>query len=413
MATNSNMDHRIQEAIKTNNVVQLHDFFSSSWLSLGQGEQKSLSACFIRAVLSSHDFLSVALNRDDDSSYHSSIRMFKNVLSNLPPSVENAGDNKLREMLSEHLLELEEYGEAAIILSGYRFEDDEFSPYYSTPDIKTDIYVKVAECFLHEDDIVEADAFVTKAGASAQALSMMNMDDPNGLSTQHLTIILRYKSTYARILDANRKFLSAASRYYDLSVQGSLTDIIDGDDLLEFFGRAITCAILAPSCSQRQRMLGTLYKDERLPQLESNSQYATHSSILSKMYMEQIIRRDRELVIFENALADHQKAIMSDGLTIFQRALMEHNIVAASRIYSNIYLSSLAELLSISLEKTEKAASKMILEGFLMASIDQVDGILYFEKYGEKYGESLVEWDGAIEGFCLQLNAVVDSIRQH
>jgi COP9 signalosome complex subunit 4 len=218
---------------------------------------------------------------------------------------------------------------------------------------------------------------------------------------------------YARILDKNRKFLSAASRYYDLSALGNETDIIDADDLLEFLGRAATCAILAPSSTQRQRILGMVYNDERLGQLDYLSHFATHSSILSKMYRAQVIRRDMDLTQFEDSLANHQKAIMGDGLTIFQRALIEHNMVAASQIYSSIYFTALGQLLGLSKEKTEKVASKMILDGSLKACIDQVDGILCFDAQEDSHVKKLMEWDGAITSFCMQMNSVVDQVRQN
>ena len=107
------------------------------------------------------------------------------------------------------------------------------------------VYVNIAECFLEEDAIVESDSAVTKAGSVVE--SIQNPD-------QHMALILRYKSTYARVLDSNRKFLQAASRYHDLSQSSS--DIIRAEDLLAMLGRAATCAILAPSGPQRQRVLG-------------------------------------------------------------------------------------------------------------------------------------------------------------
>ena len=51
-----------------------------------------------------------------------------------------------------------------------------------------------------------------------------------------ITLLLRYKSTYARILDANRKFLQAAMKYYDLSTLYLHTDKIDVDDLMVMLG---------------------------------------------------------------------------------------------------------------------------------------------------------------------------------
>ncbi len=360
----------------------------------------------------------------------------KTTLSHLPPSLDNAQDNILRLKIFDHLVDsVQDFHTAATILAGYRMEDnDEGSPYYTTPAQKTDIYVKIAECFLEEDEIVEADTFVTKAGAAVEILNYQQQNsnssssgDGSGgggggdgedgkekdgnekSSNEHVALILRYKSTYARVLDANRKFLQAASRYYDLAALGSQTDIIDADDLVEFLGRAATCAILAPSSAQRQRVLGLVYKDDRLSQLDSLPHFSTHASILSKMYKEQVIRRDDDLKKFEDSLADHQRALMSDGLTIVERALIEHNMVAVSQIYSNIYFTALGQLLGLSSARAEKIASKMILDGSLKASIDQLDGLLTFS---DQDSAALLAWDGAITSFCMQLNSVTDAVRQ-
>ena len=107
------------------------------------------------------------------------------------------------------------------------------------------MYVNIAECFLQEQETVEADSAVTKAGSVVEQI-----DNPE----QHKTLILRYKSTHSRVLDSNRKFLQAASRYHDLSQ--SSTDLIRAEDLLIMLGRAATCAVLAPSGPQRHRVLG-------------------------------------------------------------------------------------------------------------------------------------------------------------
>ena len=43
----------------------------------------------------------------------------------------------------------------------------------------------------------------------------------HGLTAQNSELELQYKSCYARILDAKRRFLEAATRYYDLSQSSS------------------------------------------------------------------------------------------------------------------------------------------------------------------------------------------------
>lgn len=394
------MERSVTQAIEGNAYGDLSAIFSStpsstSWQSLGQGEQRTLAAHFIKLAITSKTFLPSAFSSEE------AVEVINKALGHLPPSVENAYDNQLRNALFTYLVEEEEdYRAAAAVLADCRMEDmDENSVYYTTPQDKTDVYVKIAECFLNEDDIVEADTFVTKAGGSVQ--SIQNPKD-------HVALILRYKTCYARVLDSNRKFLQAAGRYHDLSLVGSQTDIVHADELVEFLGKAATCAILAPRTAQCQRILGLIFKDERLGLLDAIQHFQTHSAILTKMYMNQVIRRDDDLDKFEKSLAEHQTAIMGDGLTILDRALIEHNMVAASQLYASIYFTNLAHLLGVSAERAEKVASKMIMDGSLEGSIDQVEGLLNFQM--EK--QALVNWDESITSFCVQLNRVTDAVRQ-
>jgi len=247
---------------------------------------------------------------------------------------------------------------------------------------------------LEEDETVEADSAVTKAGTVVE-----NITDPD----QHMALILRYKSTYARVLDANRKFLQAASRYHDLSQ--SATDLIDADDLLQMLGRAATCAILAPSGAQKQRVLGLLFSDARLHQLDAMTSLETHASLVTKMFRTQVIRPD-ELVQFEASLADHQKALRGDRLSIIQHAVIEHNMIAVSRLYKSIYLAQLSKILGG--VPAEKMAATMIMEGSLHGEIDQVEGILYFTAGQE---DDQDEWNKGIMSFCTELNKVTDGIK--
>ena len=57
---------------------------------------------------------------------------------------------------------------------------------------------------MEDDASLDAEVFVNKASPFINAI-----DD--------LSLQLRYKVTYARVMDANRKFLDAAIRYYELS----------------------------------------------------------------------------------------------------------------------------------------------------------------------------------------------------
>lgn len=388
------MEQKVDLAIQTSNYATLAAVFSpygaTSWQTLGQGEQRTLAAFLVKRAVATPDFLPKAFESEE------AMQAMTVALGHLPPTVENAADNSLREKMFEYKVnEEEDYRGAAGVLAGLRMEDVDTSVYYMSPAERCDVFVKIAECYLQEDETVEADSAVTKAGTVVESIP-----DPE----QNMVLILRYKSTYARVLDANRKFLQAASRYHELSQAHS--DVLDSDELLNMLGRAATCAILAPSGPQRQRILGLVFKDERLSQLDTLSEFDTHSAVLTKMYMNHVLRKD-ELTKFENSLAPHQKAVMGDGLTIVERAVIEHNMIAVSKLYNSIFFAELGRLLGVGAERAEKVAAKMIIGGSLSGSIDQVDGLLSFE--GTE--SALLSWDEAITSFCVQLNHATDAVR--
>lgn len=67
------------------------------------------------------------------------------------------------------------------------------------------------------------------------------------------------------------------------------------------------------------------------------------------------------------------------GSTILDRAVIEHNLLSASKLYNNITFEELGALLEIAPEKAEKIASQMITEARMNGYIDQIDSIVHFE----------------------------------
>lgn len=173
-------------------------------------------------------------------------------------------------------------------------------------------------------------------------------------------------------------------------------------------------------------MLATLFKDERCQQLPAYS-------ILEKMYLDRIIRRS-ELQDFEALLQSHQKASTIDGSSILDRAIFEHNLLSASKLYNNITFEELGALLEIDPKKAERIASQMITEERMNGYIDQIDGIVHFECELHFYlyrpcrfimthallllflsfllvaREILPLWDKQIQSICYQVNTIIDKI---
>ncbi|GLE03138.1 hypothetical protein PINS_up012017 [Pythium insidiosum] len=290
---------------------------------------------------------------------------------------------KIKPPLADLYMEDEEYIEAAKALAAINLESS--ARQYSDTQ-KAEKYVKIAELYLQEDETVDAENFINRASRCIH-------------SVEDWALKLRYQVSYARILDAKRKFLDAALRYYEFSQ--SKPDEVDPDDLLALLQKAVTCAILASAGPQRSRLLGTLYKDERVKNSE-------HAAILEKMYTEQLIRRP-ELVQFEQSLLPHQKAQLASGFTVLEHAFLEHNLLAASRVYSSISLEELGKLLEIDAASAERVAATMICEERMAGRIDQFTGFLEFDGTDE---DALGAFDAQISSICFHVNQCVDRIEQ-
>lgn len=167
-----------------------------------------------------------------------------------------------------------------------------------------------------------------------------------------------------------------------------------------FRSASVTCAVLAPAGPNRSRVLASLCRDERTAELSS-------FNILSKMFLDRILRAS-EIQEFEGTLKAHQLAKISlssnDRLasaaaddtasdpnaskrtgpsTVLDRAVMEHNLLASSKIYNNITFRGLGALLDLTPGAAETMARKMIEQGRLKGSIDQVEKLISFDVNGE------------------------------
>lgn len=291
----------------------------------------------------------------------------------------------MREKLAELFETEQQWSKAAQMLSGIdldsgiRMLDEAY---------KLSKCVQIARLYLEDDDAVNAETFIKKASF------LVNNKHDEALN-------LEYKVCYARILDMKRKFLEAALRYYEISQieKRQIGDKwIDEDALQQALSAAVTCTILAAAGPQRSRVLATLYKDERCSKLKIYP-------ILQKVYLERILRKP-EIEAFAEELKPHQKALLSDNSTVLDRAMIEHNLLSASKLYTNISFEELGTLLGIAPEKAEKIASRMICEDRMRGSIDQVEAVIHFEDDIEE----LQQWDQQIVGLCQALNDVLDSM---
>lgn len=297
--------------------------------------------------------------------------------------------------------------------------------------------MRIVRLLLEADDAISADAYLKRAslvvhtvpgtGTSslssgsdgANALGGQQTASSSGSTTSDLqegkVLGLQYKLSQAKIYDAQRRFTEAAIRFHELSY---VTDI-DAEERLMMLSAAVTAAILAPAGPQRSRVLSTLIRDERVSSLPQ-------STILSKVFLDRIVRPD-EVASFEGMLQPHQRAelartgneremmrleaeaeaeavsaagsastsmesspapphaaaalsttVKSSPTTVLERAMMEHNILASSKLYISLTFVGLGSMLSLTAAGAETMVRRMIAQNRLKGEIDQVQGVLYF-----------------------------------
>jgi COP9 signalosome complex subunit 4 len=250
------------------------------------------------------------------------------------------------------------------------------------------MWTRIVRLYLEDDDTVSAETALNK---------IKNLPSTTEIFRRKPDLRLYYQLSQARILDSRRKFLDASAEYLSVSLSSTVAE----EDRLQALSAAIKTAILAPAGPARSRALGRLYKDERSTETEEYG-------ILEKMFLDRLLS-PAEVDAFASSLQPHQLAQMADGSTVLTKAVNEHNLLAASRLYENISTAALGTILGLSdskdgtaAEKAEAYAAKMVQEGRLKGAIDQIDGVVIFEgQDGVKAGTAgseLRAWDHGVQG---------------
>lgn len=224
-------------------------------------------------------------------------------------------------------------------------------------DERAKVWMRICRCYLEEDD-------------PTNALSHLNKIKQVIYSITDQTTRLQFQLSQARISDSQRNFLDASTSYLALSNE----TVIDEEERLQALSAAITCAVLAPAGPQRARQLGKLYKDERA------AETAEHG-ILEKIFLDRLLS-PAEVAAFAANLKEHQLAKTADGSTVLDKAVLEHNLLAVSRLYQNISTAALGALLGVAEDRAEMNCAAMIESNRLTGSIDQIEGVVYFFQSG-------------------------------
>ncbi|KAI9794307.1 MAG: hypothetical protein M1833_000398 [Piccolia ochrophora] len=304
-------------------------------------------------------------------------------------------DANVRELLAGAYEEMEEHHSAARVLQGIQLDSSQRTV---ADNDKVKIWIRIVRNYLEEDDTTNAEAFLNRAK------NLLYKCEDQGLR-------LMFQLSQARILDAHRKFLDACQVYHTLSFSPAIVD----EERMKALSSAIVCAVLAPAGPLRSRTLGKLYKDERAAQLPE-------FGILEKMFLDRLLS-PAEVEKFAANLASHQLAQTADGSTVLTKAVIEHNLLGTSRLYDNIAVDELGELLGLSGDQAEEYAARMIEQGRVTGRIDQIDGLIFFDGNdgtGERsslgqsdriVGGELRKWDGNVQGIAEEVEKVTSLLQ--
>ena len=304
-------------------------------------------------------------------------------------------DALIRETLADAYQEQDNYIEAAKMLQGIQLESSQRK---ISDDSKVRTWIRICRLYLEEDDTTSAESFLNRAK------NLLYKVEDHELN-------LMFQLSQARILDSRRKFLDASQVYHSFSFSMAL----DEEERTRALSSAIICAVLAPAGPQRSRTLGKLYKDERTPQV-------AEFGILEKMFLDRLLSTV-EVTKFADKLAPHQLAQTADGSTVLAKAVIQHNLLSASRLYNNIGVRELGVLLGLDAGKAEEYAAHMLEQGRLTGRIDQIDGMIFFngsEGSGERTSAGQVDmaivrelrkWDIRVQGLAEEIERVASMLQ--
>jgi COP9 signalosome complex subunit 4 len=304
-------------------------------------------------------------------------------------------DAMIREIMADAYTEQEDFIDAAKMLQGIQLESSQRK---ISDDAKVRTWMRICRLYIEEDDTTSAESYLNRAKNL-----LYKVDDTE--------LNLQFHLSQARILDARRRFLDASAAFHSVSFTPALAE----EERIHALSASITCAVLAPAGPQRSRTLAKLYKDERASE-------AAEFGILEKMFLDRLLSKE-EVDKFASNLAPHQLAKTADGSTVLAKAVVEHNLLSASRLYNNIGVKELGLLLDLDAEKAEQYAATMLEQGRLTGRIDQIDGVIFFdgvEGSGERTdarktkkvaGHEMRKWDAKVQGIAEEVERVASMLQ--
>jgi len=160
--------------------------------------------------------------------------------------------------------------------------------------------------------------------------------------------VVKFLERKGKFIELSEKFIELSENLHNISKKS-----------LELHGIAIQCAIMTPAGPERSQLLNTLYQDQRSKQLPKE-----YISVMEKFLQEELIKQC-ELTEGTGIMTSY-----------FLNAILEYNLLVASKLYTSIKLQELTKQLELQPETVETCLTKMFEEdricGFITTSTETV-----------------------------------------
>ncbi|ODQ82990.1 hypothetical protein BABINDRAFT_5868 [Babjeviella inositovora NRRL Y-12698] len=202
------------------------------------------------------------------------------------------------------------------------------------------------------------------------------------------------------VLARNGKFLDAGTKLYHQLKQFT-SSISDNSYLVPVYESLIEYLILAPSTIQKHKVIHALVT--ATPEVSHVS--PALQALLHKEYLFQFVEAE-----------DLQIKLPEYFTTPLRAAIMEHNILSMSLLYSNVTFVRLEErfgglliLFDTALDENSfiDVVSRMVLEKRLKARIDQQKGVVHFDKAASG---GVSRWNLDMRDWLLKLDRVCNLV---
>lgn len=400
MASSKVTEQLAQVESASSNPQQRADAYNEVLQSIGTTSGEELSTnlvAYVSSILSEN--IGVIHSRSLLATF---VERFKQIQDN---DIKIEAGNQIKQILADKVVSFEQQDtELKFALADAYEQDDDFTNSAKTlqtipldssqrsvsDDEKAKVWMRICRCYLEEDD-------------TTNALTYLNRIKQVIFSVTDQETRLTFQLSQARISDSQRNFLDASSSYLALSNE----PVIDEEERMQALSASITCAVLAPAGPMRGRQLGKLYKDERAV---DTPEYG----ILEKIFLDRLLS-PAEVQAFAANLKEHQLAKTSDGSTVLDKAVLEHNLLAISRLYANIGTTSLGSLLGVDGDRAEAYAAGMIESNRLSGSIDQIAGIIHFNRTSAGHDKSAMDlraWDTNVQNLAEEVEKVTTMLQR-